>query len=72
MPEWLQAVEHLTVAAGAVVVIWLGFKEVWVYGKMHREQMAALQLDRDEWKAIALRHMDVAGRAVKVAERTTV
>ena len=71
MPEWLQAVEHLTVAAGAIVIMWLGFKEVWVFGKMHREQLTEIRKDRDEWKELALHQMDVAGRAVKVAERTT-
>lgn len=49
-----------------VAALYGGWKAWWVYGYQYR----AMEKDRDEWKAMALRGSDLTEAATKAAART--
>ena len=49
-----------------VLILVAGYRGTWVWGRDHREQVAELRADRDEWKHMALAGTDLADRAVQV------
>jgi cell division protein FtsL len=58
-----------------LAIILAGAKGIWVYGRTHKEivdgchkQLENMTLERDEWRAAALRSTALAGDAVATVE----
>jgi hypothetical protein len=68
MPTWEQIGSFINTGGGAIllaVALIGGWKGWWVYGSTHRECMK----DRDFWRDIALRGLNVAEKATHTAAR---
>jgi hypothetical protein len=67
-----ETTKNLTIAAVLVIIIWGGYKGVWVWGWSHKERVrellnrvAELETDRDEWKNLAISNMGLLTKSVE-------
>ena len=58
--ELIKNVSTLTLPTLLMIVLWLGYKQVWVWG----HQLTDMRADREFWRAIALRTTAVSEKAV--------
>jgi hypothetical protein len=66
MPEWFILIQGpLGALVGALVVIAALVKGIVVPGLLHREIVADLKVQRDEWKTIAKPSLDLAEQLVR-------
>lgn len=64
MIEWLSLLRDGGLVVGALLILVSGAREVWVWGWTYR----AMQQDRDDWKSLALRNLDLAQRGTSLAD----
>lgn len=65
--DWTELIKNAGLAGALLVVVLGGLRQWYVWGWLYREVVK----DRDEWKVMALKGINVADRAVNVAETST-
>ena len=57
------------IAVVALSILWAGAREIWVYGKTHREAVQRERARGDEWRDVALGVTTIADKAVTRLEK---
>lgn len=65
--EQLKGWPPLAYVLGAIIIA--SFFEVWVWGKLHRAEVAELKAERDEYKTLAFKIVGFAENSVDIKRK---